>query len=215
MQVSQVYTNIDATVESEDPSPEDPACHTLSDPIQAPVWFEFEGDGQSYYIQTYECAGASDAYLEDTQMLIGTGGCGGDFNEVACVEDIDSDAGEFEAGTQFDTEDGVTYYIMVDGYLGAVNEFCVAFTNMTSGLNELEKAGVSFYPNPANSVLNLNTERKLQRMEIIDASGRTIKSEQNISSGQRQFDVSGLQSGMYLINIHTQNDSYTGRFIRQ
>ncbi|MEM9546947.1 MAG: YCF48-related protein [Bacteroidota bacterium] len=76
----------------------------------------------------------------------------------------------------------------------------------TSNLKSNES--VSLYPNPAwNQVyVEVENEKKIQKIEIYDHKGQLIKTNSmNISSFN--LDVSNLQSGIYYLNILSSNDS--------
>jgi hypothetical protein len=114
-----------------------PACFAES-AVDNSGWVSFVGDGGSYFIYSSpECAGGvnlvnEDTYMPfgDTQIAVYTGNCG-DLLEVACNEDAfyygaaeTAEYGYF-AGVTVNTEVGVTYYAMIDGYDGEVGQFCL------------------------------------------------------------------------------------------
>jgi len=213
-QVSDLYTNLESTVQEEDPVPNDPSCHNLQDDIQAPVWFTFEGDGQSYFIRTVEC-NAAPAYLEDTQMLIGTGGCGNEFNEVACVDDIDAGNNVFEAGLELNTDDGVTYYVMIDGYLGAMNDFCISFTNLSLDVSQLERTSLKMFPNPAQNEVQLAADQNILKVEIVNIMGNKVLTKQNLNTAETAIDISSIGKGVYFVNVMVLEDMHTLRMVKK
>ncbi len=101
------------------------------------LWFTLTGDGETYFVHTSRyCSltgplGASYINNGDTQMAIYSGSCG-NLEPVACNEDdfdlISVEEGNV-AGITFETEVGVEYYIMVDGFNDndgtADGEYCV------------------------------------------------------------------------------------------
>lgn len=73
---------------------------------------------------------------------------------------------------------------------------------------------IKIYPSMVEAELNISTDAKLLSLEIIDMSGKTLKS----SSGkeiQKTMNVSSLQKGVYMINIKTDKDSKTLKFIKK
>ncbi len=79
---------------------------------------------------------------------------------------------------------------------------------------------LSLYPNPTHGDLRIvYTSKEDQEMtfNIFDINGSLMLSQQSISSiGQRntvEFDVSGLASGMYLVQIQGSNSTLTRRFV--
>jgi hypothetical protein len=84
-----------------------------------------------------------------------------------------------------------------------------------SGIEENSSVSVSLYPNPAHSQLNLTASNDmiLERIEIIDLSGRKILSNQPNSSSIN-LNVETLKAGAYLITIVTENGTITKRFVK-
>lgn len=77
------------------------------------------------------------------------------------------------------------------------------------------KLQVSVYPNPANDNLfvELDSKTKNAQITISDLSGKLIIN--NILLNQNNIDISGLQLGMYMLTVSTENGSETVKFIKQ
>lgn len=80
-------------------------------------------------------------------------------------------------------------------------------------------AGVIVYPNPADQFINVVFESPGSeniRAEIIDIQGRRVISEnRNVNTGRNQFvlNTEVLQSGIYLLRIHSGFGLYTRKII--
>ena len=82
-----------------------------------------------------------------------------------------------------------------------------------SGTNSLirEFANLSIYPNPVQNELNIEISSRMSgdfELRFVDISGKVIRIEQiEISSGtnQRNFDVSEINKGFYLIQLCGDN----------
>ncbi len=135
---SGIVDNFNATTDASDPTTGwecfgEPDGSGSAPSLETTLWFTFTGDGELYHIETVEC-GATD-YIDDgdTQMAIYAGSCGA-LTAVECNEDVagGDPAGPYPAGLDFQTQPGVTYYIMIDAFNfnGAVSdgEFCLEFT---------------------------------------------------------------------------------------
>jgi len=59
---------------------------------------------------------------------------------------------------------------------------------------------IKMYPNPVGNVLNVQSEEKIQSIQILSLSGQVVWNTQ-----MKSFDVSFLKSGVYLIKIQTVN----------
>ena len=77
------------------------------------------------------------------------------------------------------------------------------------------KLQVSVYPNPAteNLFVELDSKIKTVQINISDLSGKSIINTK--LSNQNNIDISGLQLGMYMLNVSTENGSETVKFIKQ
>ncbi|MGX9986065.1 T9SS type A sorting domain-containing protein [Soonwooa purpurea] len=92
-------------------------------------------------------------------------------------------------------------------YLNTIN--MLAVNNNVKSISDIR-----IYPSMVEAELNISTDAKLLYLEIIDMSGKTLKS----SSGkeiQKTMNVSSLQKGVYMINIKTDKDSKTLKFIKK
>ncbi|MGB0931131.1 MAG: hypothetical protein ACPGVB_10165, partial [Chitinophagales bacterium] len=134
------YDNTDATSEMSDPAdPGFPDTDPDTGGLQATLWYQFVGDGGTYFIYTgASCAGfdiSSDDYIDlgDTQMAVYTGDCGA-LEIVAASEDNfmvpGYGSGNFAAGVVIETEAGVTYSIMIDGFDTSVGQYCITTTDV-------------------------------------------------------------------------------------
>ena len=105
------------------------------DVVNTSMWFTFTGDGSEYTIQTVPCTatnyiGTAQDDEGDTQMLLFAGSNCTDLTPLACNDDLFSDGEpDWRAGLDIKTENGKTYYVLVDAfeYQGVVSkgEFCV------------------------------------------------------------------------------------------
>ena len=77
------------------------------------------------------------------------------------------------------------------------------------------KLQVSVYPNPAteNLFVELDSKIKTTQINISDLSGKSIINTK--LSNQNNIDISGLQLGMYMLTVSTENGSETVKFIKQ
>lgn len=84
----------------------------------------------------------------------------------------------------------------------------------TLGVNSINKAAITanVSPNPVKNTLNINTNETLQKVEVYNMLGKTVLSS---NSDSKSIDVSSLNSGVYLINITTENGVSTKKFIKE
>ena len=148
IQSSGPYNNTEATTDASDP---DFGWECFGEPdgaggapsLERTLWYSFTGDGESYFIEALAC-GDDPIDFSDTQFAIYTGDCD-NLEAVLCSEDgPNADEGYFPAGDTLQTEAGVTYYMMVDGFgpdFPTEGDFCIEVTKLTG---EAETVMVTF-----------------------------------------------------------------------
>lgn len=87
--------------------------------------------------------------------------------------------------TQYGTGDHYDGFMEIDADCGIL------------GLNDLEAAEFSFYPNPVNDILNINSEKNIRQLTVTNAAGQKVLtlSDKNIS----KIDMSRFVPGTYFI----------------
>jgi len=84
----------------------------------------------------------------------------------------------------------------------------------SSGVKDASDFGIHIYPNPANNLLTIqkdNTEPF--SFEITSLNGQLIQSGTYAGQSQ-QIDISSFQSGVYIINIRSEDHSITQKFTK-
>lgn len=88
-------------------------------------------------------------------------------------------------------------------------------TETTASSASFVSNSISVYPNPATSVVNLSSKDGLifENVTIVDVNGRTVKTVA-VNQTQSQINVSDLNSGIYFLNIETNEGSTVKKFIK-
>jgi PKD repeat protein len=81
-----------------------------------------------------------------------------------------------------------------------------------AGINELTKAGISFYPNPGSDYFYLNTTQIADLVTVIDNYGKEILNF-TPNKNNLMLDMSKEAKGVYLLRIKDNNGSYSVPFI--
>jgi hypothetical protein len=231
VQLTDVYDNTGGTVGNDDPNA---GWECFGEPdggggdptIDNTIWFTFQGDGQPYNILTNDCNGTlGDEYIfaGDTQMAIYSGTCG-EFIPEACNEDSpDAVQGDYFAELDFQTEDGVTYYIMIDGFDWteldeeevAQGQFCIQINQLSVGVEELAAGQISVYPNPANAQFTIDADSRIQSVNIYNVVGELVRQVEGANSSRLTIDASQLEPGVYIVNAYVNGQMLTSRVVVQ
>ncbi len=89
----------------------------------------------------------------------------------------------------------------------------------TIGINSLTNSENYFniYPNPMNETSNIefyNSKSGQVSVEIFDVTGKVITSlNKQIQNGNQTFEISGLNAGVYIVNVSTTKLRYAGNLI--
>lgn len=97
-------------------------------------------------------------------------------------------------------------------------DYTVEISNVY-GLTNLSTAGISIYPVPANGYIQLSSTKSLTHVTIAisNSNGQLImtKKYDQLHNGQLEtLDTSTFPSGIYYINIHSNQINSIGRFIK-
>lgn len=65
----------------------------------------------------------------------------------------------------------------------------------------LDRNRIGIYPNPAESVLTINSDEDLVDLQLVSATGKVL-----LTPSTRTFDVSFLVPGFYFLNVQTASD---------
>jgi len=88
-----------------------------------------------------------------------------------------------------------------------------------NGIQENENVQVEIYPNPATSIFSLQTAVGSQQPEVLmiyDLNGKKLIEQQIPKESEFiEIDVSILQSGLYFVQIHSENQTVTKKLIIQ
>jgi len=77
-----------------------------------------------------------------------------------------------------------------------------------AGINNIvNSAGITVYPNPANDYIHFSDISQIRRIEISNLIGQEVWYVDNPVSGI--INVSGLKQGIYLIKLHSYNNTST------
>ena len=90
----------------------------------------------------------------------------------------------------------------------------LTITNPALGTSNFSKENIKMYPNPTTSILNLDfsNEIAVDKVKVIDMTGKTVlQQDQNFT----QINVDKLTSGLYIIELYSENEKFTSKFIKE
>ena len=90
--------------------------------------------------------------------------------------------------------------------------------NITGNVNINEiSENINVYPNPATNFINIESESNIENIVIFNITGQivSISKLQNFKTSKIEIDVSNLQTGIYFLNIETENGNFVKKLIIQ
>ena len=78
------------------------------------------------------------------------------------------------------------------------------------GVSDQNSKAFSFYPNPSQDFIYLENTKDVNKIEILDYTGKSIKSFNNSS----KIDIRDLAKGIYLLKIESGSKSNVQKFIK-
>jgi hypothetical protein len=83
------------------------------------------------------------------------------------------------------------------------------------GIDEVESAGYyMIYPNPAKTVVNINSSTELRTVTIFNQVGQVVYN-QDVQGNAIQVNTSDLQKGIYFVKLNSVAGEVTQKLIIQ
>ncbi|MDR3094473.1 MAG: T9SS type A sorting domain-containing protein, partial [Bacteroidales bacterium] len=82
----------------------------------------------------------------------------------------------------------------------------------TTNIPFSEISGILLYPNPVTDLLNVRSNTKIERLDIIDMAGNIVISKSPVTSNY--LSVANLAQGVYIVLIQTAKETITMKIQR-
>jgi hypothetical protein len=165
-------------------------------------------------------AKSCDAEFSDEQFEVfisTTGTAVGDFSSISPVEV--TAFGNYVQYTYDIFDASVPVYVGIhctspDMFGFMLDDFQVTTSDLS--VNENFSKKFSTYPNPVSSVVTISNNDNIlvSNVTITDINGRTVKNIQVNNLSQVELNVSDLNSGVYFINVDTDNGKAVRKFVK-
>jgi hypothetical protein len=112
----------------------------------------------------------------------------------------------------------VKIYVYQDGFPNQGDTLTWNITSQAVGVNEIsDNLGISIYPNPASTVLNLKFTKefnqKIELIYLIDALGRKVIVTEFLNE-DNTIDITDLNSGCYNLIIESENKKLFKKIVK-
>ena len=80
------------------------------------------------------------------------------------------------------------------------------------GIDEVLAQAITYYPNPVNNLLRIDSEIPISKVEIYSVLGQKVK---EINSDFKSIPIDNLSNGVYIVRIHSENGIATKKLIKK
>ncbi|MFN8152652.1 MAG: T9SS type A sorting domain-containing protein [Bacteroidia bacterium] len=109
---------------------------------------------------------------------------------------------------------GMAYIDTIMGYLNPRVVYCL---NLTTGINEpvVSASTISIVPNPAadRAVISSSNDQLLRAVVLMDVTGKEVKRYESVDAKSFTLEREGLDAGIYLLSIKTDQGTAVSRLI--
>jgi hypothetical protein len=130
---------------------------------------------------------------------------------------LDVFPGSYEWGITEDdgSEDGIWLLPPGDNLMFTVDEEgnvtgTVSYVLEDVSTDDLFAGSISMYPNPARESVTLLSNVMMKEVRMLDLSGRVVY-QSNVVAEEHQVNVQGFESGIYFVQIITEEGILTGK----
>tara|TARA_B110000261_G_scaffold28183_1_gene31667 strand:- start:1050 stop:1676 length:627 start_codon:yes stop_codon:yes gene_type:complete len=107
---------------------------------------------------------------------------------------------------------GNLYLDTIQGYLNP-RMYLTLGLGTASSINELIAQTTEIYPNPANNVLNIVSYTVgIDKINIYNLNGQLVLNKE-VNNNQKTLNISSLESGIYIVDILSENTSVKRKLI--
>ncbi len=86
----------------------------------------------------------------------------------------------------------------------------VMIENKTLGVSNFDKNQFKIYPNPTSDYVKISGINKIKNVRVFDMTGKIVKETKD-----SEVNVRNLSSGQYIINVYSDNEVISRRFIKK
>lgn len=129
----------------------------------------------------------------------------------ASEDDAIDNLNPLATGTQLVS--GTTYYVVNTSTQGCRSAAFAVTVTVTLGNDSFDLAGLKLYPNPVNSLLNIDYTDTITAIEVFNIVGQKVTAK-NVNALSTTVDMSNLAAGTYFVKVQTANAARTIKVVK-
>lgn len=113
-------------------------------------------------------------------------------------------------------KDAVPNFTFGYGRINVLAAVKMAKTFTTNSVDVVENTVFEVFPNPANNVLNIRTEKQSETLQIAiyDAFGKKLLTQSEKNTQQAIVSLESLSAGVYFYEIQSEKEQQAGKFLK-
>ena len=123
------------------------------------------------------------------------------------IREILRNSSEDQVGKSFEDTPGFDIF---HGY-GRVNAYKALLYSITSVENKVGDKGISLFPNPTSSILNIATENTISKVIVTNMMGQEVFQRNDFNNlKSNNINIEKLPKGIYLVSLYNDKNSIVG-----
>ena len=117
--------------------------------------------------------------------------------------EINELTGRIKMSASIDENDN--YHVLVTGQNGSLE---IIYEEETNNIQNIQDAQIYVFPNSTNGIINIETVEQIEKITILDISGKTI-----IETTNTEIDLTKQKTGTYFVKIETSSGILTEKIV--
>jgi hypothetical protein len=84
-----------------------------------------------------------------------------------------------------------------------------------SGINSKPEISFNMFPNPVGDMLTIDHLKSASKIEVFNMVGQMVLSTDHTQTGKITFNTSGLNKGIYMINVYSNGTVSSAKFMKK
>ena len=165
----------------------------------------------------FDYMGTNDFFPEKMEVLVGTSPSVAAMTKQIWIDEEIVNYPYQTASLDFTVSNDGVYYIAFRAFSDP-DQFYLSLDNIKieqclMSTSDAKASTLSFYPNPAKNILNVNNVKEVTDITVYDLSGKNVLNEKPNSKNVK-LDVSKLAKGVYMMRVATKDGAKTVKVIK-
>lgn len=98
---------------------------------------------------------------------------------------------------------------------GCISCDSIQYTNSALSLDELKNDGLHLAPNPASSVVKIESSFPIEVLSLFNVQGQKLLVSYSLTGNTAQLNIAELPKGIYTVEVSTEKGLFKQRFVKE